>query len=165
MPARLRLPMMSAIWRMMRGASPSLGSSSSISRGFATSARAIASICCSPPDNCSAAIVAAGSETGEIVEYALDRPAAVGDRARRDREILLDRERGKDRARLLHEGNAGARDLEGRKPADVAALEGHPAAPGATMRMIERSVVVLPAPLRPSSATTLPAGTRATRPG
>ena len=35
---------------------------------------------------------------------------------------------------------------------------------GATMRMIERKVVVLPAPLRPSSATTFPAGTASDTP-
>ena len=35
---------------------------------------------------------------------------------------------------------------------------------GRTIRMIERSVVVLPAPLRPSSATTLPAGTASDTP-
>ena len=35
---------------------------------------------------------------------------------------------------------------------------------GCTMRMIERSVVVLPAPLRPSTASTLPAGTSSDTP-
>jgi hypothetical protein len=39
----------SAISSTMMGMSPSVGSSTSISLGLATMARAIASICCSPP--------------------------------------------------------------------------------------------------------------------
>ena len=106
--------MISAICRTISGASPSLGSSSSISRGLATSARAIASICCSPPDNCGPAVAAAGCKIGEVVEDALHGPAAVPlRRARRDGQILLDRERRKNRARLLHEGDARTGDLEG----------------------------------------------------
>ena len=43
--------MASKICRTISGARPSDGSSSSSSRGRAISARAIASICCSPPDS------------------------------------------------------------------------------------------------------------------
>ena len=42
---------MSATWRTITGARPSVGSSITRRRGLNSSARAIASICCSPPES------------------------------------------------------------------------------------------------------------------
>src|SRR5437588_322711 len=50
-PASLSRPIEPPSSRTSRGASPSDGSSISSSRGFVVSARAIASICCSPPES------------------------------------------------------------------------------------------------------------------
>ena len=49
--SRLIRAMISKISFTSRGARPSDGSSSSIMRGLAISARLIASICCSPPES------------------------------------------------------------------------------------------------------------------
>ena len=157
--------MMSAIWRTISGASPSLGSSSSISRGLATSARAIASICCSPPDNCVPPLLAARGEIGEILEDALRwssrrRPAGRAAMARfssTESEGKIARVSCTKAMRARATSNVASALMS--RPSNVTRPRR-----GCTMRMIERSVVVLPAPLRPSSATTLPAGTSSETP-
>ncbi|CFN72449.1 Protein of uncharacterised function (DUF1602) [Bordetella pertussis] len=49
-PCSRMVRMMSKICAMINGARPSVGSSSSSSRGCVIKARPMASICCSPPD-------------------------------------------------------------------------------------------------------------------
>ena len=50
-PSAARRFSMSATWRTMTGASPSVGSSITSRVGLKSSARAMASICCSPPES------------------------------------------------------------------------------------------------------------------
>ena len=61
------------------GDSPMLGSSISITRGRAISARAIASICCSPPDSVPATCVQPLAQAREQRQHLL---LVVGDAAR-----------------------------------------------------------------------------------
>ncbi len=76
----------------MIGASPSVGSSMTRRRGLPSSARPIASICCSPPDNCEPPLVSPLVEPRKGLVDALDRPlrirAAGGDQA----QMLVDRQ-------------------------------------------------------------------------
>ena len=67
---------------------------------------------------------------------------------------------GKDPPVLRHEADAEPGDAEGRQPGHVAAAQGDPARlRGGVSPMMLRTVVVLPAPLRPSRHTTSPAST------
>ncbi len=56
--------MISAIWPTMRGISPSVGSSSRMILGSSIIARAMASICCSPPDSVPPACSRRSASTG-----------------------------------------------------------------------------------------------------
>ena len=67
------------------------------------------------------------------------------------------REVGEHAHGLRHVGDAGARDVGRGRAADLAAVERDPAALGFHSPMMVRSVVVLPAPLRPSSTVMAPA--------
>ena len=95
-------------------------------------------------------------QVGKQLEDALEaKPARP--HLRRQQQVFLDVEAGEDAALLRAEGDAGARDLVRRRGRSARGPRSAPsrcAAP--TMPMIDFSVVVLPAPLRPSSVTTSP---------
>ena len=74
--------------RMTSGASPSDGSSSSRSRGRDISARAIASICCSPPLCCPPSASRRSARRGNVVEPPRD---VVGEAVARAREYTPSR--------------------------------------------------------------------------
>ena len=52
--------------RTISGARPSVGSSITSSRGLASSAREIASICCSPPESCPPALFLRSARRGNV---------------------------------------------------------------------------------------------------
>ena len=106
-------------WTMM-GASPSIGSSSSSTRGFSVSARPMASICCSPPGQLVAVVAAALLQARKQLEDARRVPVAV---PRDRREVLVDGQRRKHPALLRHPAEAGARPAMRRQHADVVAVE------------------------------------------
>ena len=70
--------------------------------------------------------------------------------------MLGDGQAEEDAAPLGHVGDALARALAGRALAQIVAVDGDRARHRCTSPEIARSVVVLPAPLAPSSATTSP---------
>ena len=102
------------------GASPSSGSSSNNSAGLVISARAIASICCSPPDNLITEIAPPLGKPRKQVVHLRQVPSAG---TRGDGEIFLHRQRRKNLALLRHPADAG---------------------PGAPMRRALRDVLAAP---------------------
>ena len=64
-PSRCSTSMISRICDTMRGISPSVGSSSRMIFGSSIIARAIASICCSPPDSVPPAWLRRSASTGK----------------------------------------------------------------------------------------------------
>ena len=147
----------------MIGARPSIGSSSSSSAGLTISARAIASICCSPPESWLPKFALPLLEAREDLVDARDVPGP----GPRDRgQVLLDGERREHVALLRHPaesrcGCAGASAARrGRSPRQ------RKSPPRSRVRPISvTSSVVLPMPLRPSSARLSPSSSStATRP-
>ena len=69
--------------RTMIGASPSNGSSSRMILGSRTSARAIASICCSPPERSVPRLRRRSSRRGNIAQMRVERPARLARSGRR----------------------------------------------------------------------------------
>ena len=125
------------------------------------SPRAMASICCSPPDSVPASCVRRSCSAPKIAYIVGDPGVGLGrgDPGHRAREAqrLVDPQVGEDPAALRDVDDAAARDLVRR------------ACPSATCRRDEtspaisgsipdraRSVVVLPAPFAPSRATISP---------
>ena len=150
------------------GARPSDGSSSSRTSGPATSARAIASCCCWPPESAPAWRRA---ELLDDREELVDRFDVLGAPSRRaaageaEPEVLLDRQLGEDAPPLRHERDAGARDRLGRAPAQRLRRRGGSRPPrGGTRPMIACSVVDLPAPFGPIRPTISPLPTSRSRP-
>ncbi len=90
----------------MIGARPSSGSSSSSSAGLVISARAVASICCSPPESWLPLDSRRSFRRGNSSNTAprSQRPGRDG-----DRQVLLDREVGENLALLRHPADAGSR--------------------------------------------------------
>ena len=102
------------------GASPSDGSSMSRTVGLVTSARAIASICCSPPDRCAPRLSRRPASDGNSSSTAAsDQSPGPGS----DRQVLLHGETAEHLALLRHVADARARSLVDRQPADVAATD------------------------------------------
>ena len=131
---------------------PSVGSSSSSIRGFDSSARPIASILRSPPDNVPADLVQPLAEFRKHRQHPIDGLAvAVGQRA--DREIVAHREPPEHRMFLRHVAEPQAHALLGRQLVDVAPVEADGAAGSGSSPTIVFISVVLPAPLRPRTAT------------
>ena len=138
------------------GARPLDGSSIRSSRFGLTRARAMASICFWPPESVAAPGAPEAAEVGEQLE---DAPEAVGrrgvERPLGDAEVLVHRERrrrcpgprARSRSRAARPGGAGARRWA--RPSNRTSPR------RAAIRPITvRSVVVLPAPLRPRSTVT-----------
>jgi len=85
---------------MIAGASPSEGSSMIRSAGFVSSARAIASICCSPPESCAPRCALRSLQPGKELVRAFDRPRFEPPRALIIRRCFVDRERGEEPSAL-----------------------------------------------------------------
>ena len=150
--------------RVSIGARPSDGSSSSSSRGRSISARAIASICCSPPLSAAGVLRAplragAGSSSKQR-SMSLRRPRRLSRRAvGADAQVLLDGQLGERAAALGHVRDALPGDLSrGCSPTGPCRRSGR-RPERRTMPEIARSVVVLPAPLGPRTATIRPSST------
>ena len=109
----------SSSWTMI-GARPSSGSSRSSSFGLRTSARATASICCSPPESWLPRLALALREAREHLVDALRRPRP---RPRHRGQVLVDAERLEDVPLLRHPADAGGGALVRRQRGDVAAGE------------------------------------------
>ena len=159
-PRRFSSPTCSSRFSTTSGASPSDGSSSSSSSGLPISVRAIVSICCSPPDRkppCrsrSSSSLGNSSHTASIVQRP-GRPAARRATSRFSQHGQL----GEDAPVLRHEADAErAPSGTARQPVIVLPLpqRSRPGV-GGVSPMIERMVVVLPTPLRPSRQTHSPA--------
>ena len=143
---------------MIAGARPSDGSSHIRIRGRDISARAIASICCSPPLSVPACWRRRSRSRGNT-EY--QRSMSSGDLLARaddggaEQQILLDGEID-ERAATLRDVREAELDAAGRMHAakDVPSSSIRPRA--GMVPDSARSVVVLPAPLDPSSATIVP---------
>ena len=92
---------------MIAGARPSDGSSMTSSVGFVSSARPIASICCSPPESCAPPFRLRSREPREELVDAVDRPARLAAGAPRDHaQVLVDRERREQPPSLRHVADA-----------------------------------------------------------
>src|ERR1700726_2507978 len=143
---------------IMTGASPSVGSSSIRKRAPVRRIRAIASICCSPPDS--------------LVPWLLSRSRKFGNSAKmRSRSRPPGRTCGGSKRFSLTSRLEKMPRSSGQKamPARAITLEASLVSSRSskrtepvrfsTMPMIALSVVVLPTPLRPSSVTTSPACT------
>ena len=65
-PSSARRTSISSTWLTITGARPSVGSSMTSRRGLASSAREIASICCSPPDNCAPPVFLRSARRGNV---------------------------------------------------------------------------------------------------
>ena len=100
------------------------------------STRAIASICCSPPDSVVPCWRRRSRRRGKAAIDLRQRGAVGGAAAPRhlheaERQVLLHREPGKDAAILRHEADAEAADAVGGGAVDARAVEGDLAAAGA----------------------------------
>ena len=164
MPRALSSASTSPIRSMMTGASPSVGSSSSSILTPVRSMRAMASICCSPPESLVPWLARRSFEVREERVDLVDAQAALGD-DRRQHQVLLHRQasrrcrapRARSRCRRARCGAAAAASGPGRRSVMVPVRL-------RTMPMMARSVVVLPTPLRPRSVTVSPRPTARSTP-
>ena len=157
-PCRLMVATVSKICSTSTGARPMEGSSSRRRRGRAMSARPIASICCSPPDSVPATWARRSLRRGKSANTRSmsSADAAVGARVGAHLEVLAHGEPVEDAAALGHVGDAAQHDVVRRRcPGARLAVEPHVPGRGASSPEIVRSVVVLPAPLLPSSVDDL----------
>ncbi len=106
---------------------PSNGSSSRMIFGSRTSARAIASICCSPPDRSVPRLPRRSLQPREHLVDAVERPALRGGQPG-DHEVLLDAQAAEDAALLMDQLHAGLCDLVALLAGDIDAVEHHRAA-------------------------------------
>ena len=137
------------------GASPSDGSSMRRIVGFVTSARPIASICCSRRRAARRRSICAARGAGRARTH--DR-ASIRSPPRRapggDAQVLVDGQRGEQPATLRDVADASPRDLVRDEADQLVALEADRAsARGGEMPMIALQSVVLPIPFRPTIAT------------
>ena len=109
--------MAAIICSTMRGAKPSEGSSSSSSDGLPISVRAIASICCSPPDMRAPGPMTQLRQIGKDREQLFRRPErrAGARRAAADAEVFRDRQVGEDAPVLRHIAETQTDDGVGRQ--------------------------------------------------
>ena len=117
--------MASKICRAISGARPSEGSSSSSRRGRLISARAIASICCSPPESVPPRWSMRSLRRGNSAKHALEvgvEMRRLGDR-RAHLQIFQHRHAREDAAAFRRLRDLQPRDLVGRQLRDVAAGE------------------------------------------
>ena len=139
-PLSRKAPTISNSRSTMAGARPCDISSTISSRGRQMSARARASICCSPPDSVPAACPSPPVERREGGVGLLDPPAGLGPvqlgQCRRQPQRLVDPEVGEDPPALGHVQEAPAGDPLGRLSGDVLAAEADGAGhrPGSSRR-------------------------------
>ena len=107
---------------MIAGASPSDGSSMIRSVGFVSSARAIASICCSPPESCAPPFRLRSRSRGKSSYARSTVQRFEPPRARDHPQVLVDGERREEPAPLRHVADAELRDLVRRLADELAAL-------------------------------------------
>ncbi len=144
------------------GASPSDGSSSRRIDGFATSARAIASCCCWPPESAPAWRLRNSLDDREQLDDGGDvlldavRSAACGEP---EPQVLLHRELREEPAPFGDERDAGSRDRLRRAAAQRAVAQRDVASTRGDQPMIACSVVDFPAPFGPMSPTISPGAT------
>ena len=100
---------------VMSGARPRLGSSHSSSLGRLIKARAIASICCSPPDRLPARWPRRSDKPRErlVPQVDVEADLAVAAGVGADAQVVLDGELGERAAALGHLGDAEAHDVLG----------------------------------------------------
>jgi hypothetical protein len=139
----------------MTGARPSEISSSSSSLAPVRRMRATASICCSPPDRRVPGLLRRSSRLGNTVVDLVDAHAAAGHLAAA--AAGFPRRSGWRRCRALRGSSRCPAARCGAAQADgLVAVEHDRAGAPAHQAHDGRSVVVRPAPLRPSSVTTSP---------
>ncbi len=146
-----------AISLMIEGWMPSVGSSRTNSRGRVTSARAIASCCCWPPER------SPPRRPQHVLQARKQREDLVGDmtqiarqRRKAGREVFRYGQPRKYLAALRHQRQAGARPLVRRQRGQFAILPAmRPARIGCSPK-IARNRLVLPTPLRPRMQVTSP---------
>ena len=147
------------------GDRPSVGSSHSSSRAPVRSTRASASICCSPPDSFVPGERGARAARGTSRRPA---PATTGPAPTdgREREVLLDRQAGVDAAVVGDVAEPAPRPPVRRRRPRCRRRGTRPCRVGlrACRPITQRSSVVLPAPLRPTSVTISPSATSQRRP-
>ena len=143
----------------MLGASPSDGSSKRTSLGRDIRARAIASICCSPPDKVPAICWRRSARIGKRSKSALqvgrDR-GRVAAQIAAHLQILGDAHMREDAPALRAMRDAEREDAARRRARDVLALEMMRPTAGRMRPEIVRRVVVLPAPFAPMRVTSSP---------
>ena len=144
----------------MIGASPKLSSSTSSTLGSDTNARAIASICCSPPDNSPALRRASGCKAGKSAS-ARSRASRRAVRSPvKPRRMFSSTVKSKNSERSSGTCATPRRgSMCGRTPTIVAPSTSTRPEIGARRPESVSKVVVLPAPFGPRSATTSPAPT------
>ena len=103
------------IWNsswVMIGARPRLGSSHSSSFGRLISARAMASICCSPPDNVPAFCARRSRSRGNVSYHRAMSvvDVAIAAHVRAGAQVVVDGEIGERATALRHLGDAEAHD-------------------------------------------------------
>src|SRR5262244_1040003 len=157
-PCSLSVVMVLPICWMMTGASPSVGSSSRSSRAPVRRIRPIASICCSPPESLVPWLRRRSLRFGNNskMRSRLRPPArTLGGSSRFSWTLRL--------AKIPRSSGQNARPSRAIRSLvrPISSFPSYRTEPvrRVTMPMIDLSVVVLPAPLRPSSVTTSPART------
>src|SRR3954469_20736535 len=143
---------------MMTGANPSVGSSSIRKRAPVRRMRAIASICCSPPDSLVPWLLSRSFRLGNSSKiWSSDRPPSrtIGGSSRFSRTSRL--------AKMPRSSGQNATPMRAILSDDAREISWPPKRIEPVrlpmMPITDFSVVVLPAPLRPSSVTTSPAFT------
>src|SRR5215472_17087410 len=157
-PCALSMPTVSRICWIMTGASPSVGSSNSNSRAPVRKMRAIASICCSPPDNLVPWLLSRSRKLGNSAKMrSTSSPPGrtCGGRNRFSRTSRLEKiprssgQKAMPARAIASEGSpVNSRPSKSTEPLRCSAIP-----------MIALSVVVLPTPFLPNSVTTSPART------
>ena len=142
------------------GARPLVGSSISSSLRGSTMARAIDSICFCPPDSAPARDSQKRLQRREESENPFQPGIVERPVARRQHQVFLHRQVGEHRHAFRHIADAEPGDIRRRAVSRCAARRARSRPAEACHRpMMVRSVVVLPAPLRPSSIVVWPSAT------
>ena len=116
----------SRIVAIIAGISPSVGSSSSSTFGSRQSARATASISCSPPESVPERCCSRSRRTGKQRQHAVAGFLPVIARHQAKREILFHRQLGEQPAPLGHIGDAALRHFMGRQCGEICVVQHHP---------------------------------------
>jgi hypothetical protein len=130
--------------------------------GSSIMARAIASICCSPPDRVPPAWWRRSPKREKTqTPCRATRSCAVADAVavESDAQIFHHCQQAEDAAVFRHIADAAMREFVRGHAGDVFALKQHLAGTRCTRPMMVLSVVLLPTPLRPKRPTTSPAPT------